>query len=314
MKKSIIKDSSRKLAILSLVAAAVLLTGCLKSLNPFYTAEQLVDSTPYHGVWESSGNSYWVFMPMSVMDKKETSFDISDGIENTLNAKSDANLKVDGKVTSYRNTTEEEGFSITLSGTVGIDSLDVLTKQAEQVFKNSVMDLSTSPSDFTDKYTLLIQFKDSLTAVQFFKDPESVDIGEDEQDLYIAAFFDFDGKTMLDISPYTIFGDNSFKGRHHIPVHSLSIVEDVQNDKQMRLKFFSSSRITELIEDGKVRIDYMVTQPIPKEVMEKEDGEGELFLTAKTADLQAFVEKLINMGNENYLSSNGNYLLKKIRS
>jgi hypothetical protein len=50
------------LKVMLLLCLVGLFTGCLKSLKPFYQLDQLVDSTPYYGVYERNG-AWWVFLP-----------------------------------------------------------------------------------------------------------------------------------------------------------------------------------------------------------------------------------------------------------
>lgn len=297
--------------IIGLVVLITVLSGCLKSLNPFYKADQLVDPTPYVGVWKTSNDTYWVFVQADDLDEAKES-DFSDELSNILTEKNpNSSIKVNSKVKAYKTDNKEDDFSLTLSDSVHADTLKMFTDKLKKSFKETDFDLDFLPTNKEYPFTLLVQFQDSTEAVNFYNDPESVEVGEDDN-LYIAAFFSFEGRIMLDISPYEIFGDNSFKGRHHIAVHSLSMVDDMASLDKMRLQFFSSSKISNLIEEDRVRIDYLVTKPFPDNVMSEDEDNGELFLTANTADLQVFIKKLLNMGDENFITSNGNYLLNKV--
>jgi hypothetical protein len=311
MEKMNHKNRTNTHFLIGLVVLITVLSGCLKSLNPFYKADQLVDPTPYVGVWKTSNETYWVFMRADNLDEAKES-DFSDELSNILTEKNpNSSIKVNSKVKAYKTDTKKDDFSLTLSDSVNADTLKMFADKLKNSLKETDFDIDFLPTNKEYPFTLLVQFKDSTEAVNFYRDPESVDVGEDDN-LYIAAFFSFEGRTMLDISPYEIFGDNSFKGRHHIAVHSLSMVDEMASPYKMRLQFFSSSKISNLIEEDRVRIDYLETKPFPSDVMEDEDSDGELFLTAQTSDLQAFIKKLIDMGDESYLSSNGNYLLNKV--
>lgn len=310
MKKTILIPRTNKSFIIGLVILLSVLTGCLKSLNPFYTAEQLVNPAPYVGVWKSSNNTYWVFMSTDLLEDDSYTYTFSEEELKVQNSGLPDNIKVDGKIKLQNNIEEVERVN-TIADSFKVDSLQFIADIAEDLLNSGDLSDIKAPSNEKKPFIFLVQFQDSVEAVNFYNDPESIDMEEDDE-LYIAAFFSFEGRTMLDISPYELFGDNSFKGRHHVAVHSLSLVDDMADPAKMRLQFFSSSKISSLIEEDRVRIDYLETKPFPDNVMSDEENDGELFLTAKTADLQAFIKKLFDMGDESYLSSNGNYMLKKI--
>lgn len=313
------------------ILVMLFLSGCLKSLNPFYKAEQLVKSSTYQGVWESDANSYWVFLPLenvSEIATKSENAQISlgknskDGMRITgtrSQDKLDLDVEVSSNFLGYGQTEQEELVKQILENAGKQDSMRIIsTREAETDqellnTKKRIEDHLNNESELNSadalesKLCLLVHVDDSTKAMKVYKDfQESQDI-EEEVDFYIAAFFELDGRILLDMTPYE-FGDRSLESRHHIPVHSLSKVEHVESSDIMELKFFSSSRIEDLITNDRVRINYMTYRSMPEELSEDEA----LVLSAQTEELQAFIKKLLNMDETSYLSSSDSSKLKRI--
>lgn len=291
----------RRISIIGLLALTVLITGCLKSLNPFYTFEDVIDAKAYSGVYKQ-GDSYWVFFPFNFED---FSIDLNDDRVNVgePGVRSDAGLY-------------ELEFYNSKKANESIDTVGMTKEEIKSIREHAYQEFQSN------KLAVFAIIEDSLMAVNFYEsyladiggnevyDPKLI-IDEEEIDFYIAAFFKLEGTLLLDIAPYKILGDNSFSDRHNVPVHSLSKVIQKNGNSDFSIKFVTDSKLGDMLKNDQIRIKYESISLMPDI---NKDNSSDFLLTAETSELQAFVKKFV-LKDEEFFTSSSNHTLdfKKIR-
>lgn len=311
--KTLEKPSIKRL-VGAFIVLMLLLSGCLKSLQPFYTSEDLIPSTAFKGIFSSKGMS-WVILPAYALDDEIIKRD-----KDRLSSAFGSDLDIEADISFSRSD------SMSTSVNVKIDSTNSAEEKAEkavntinqikQMFEAdpSTLELELADSTFgsvSEKGALaylgvLARFESDSLAQVFYQNPTAIEMDEDFEELYVAAFFVLEGETFLDLTPFEILGNSSFLGRHRMPVHTLSRVE--RTDQGLRLRFIDGSKVNDLIENDRIRIQYERYEKFGSGL---DESESETVLTATTEALQAFMKRYV-VGNDDLLSNSSSYTLKRV--
>lgn len=293
------KNQTNTHFVIGLVVLLTVLSGCLKSLNPFYTFEDVIDAKKYSGVYKQ-GDSYWVFFPFNYED---FSINLNDDRVNV----DEPGVRSDAGLYEFEFNNSKKAYE-------NIDTVGMSKVEIESIREHAYQEFQSN------KLATFAIIEDSVTAVNFYQsylaglhgDDSDLELEIDEEDIdfYIAAFFKLEGTLLLDIAPYKILGDNSFSGRHNVPVHSLSKVMQNDGDSDFSLKFVTDSKLGDMLKNDQIRIKYESISLMPD--IDK-DKSSDFLLTAETNELQAFVKKFV-LKDEGFFSSSSNHTLnfKKI--
>jgi len=122
--------------------------------------------------------------------------------------------------------------------------------------------------------------------------------------IFLAMPFKIDNQLFLDFTPLIYDEDiNHLISHHLIPTHSLAKF-DIIDDDTINIKWLSSEKIGDLIENNKIKINY-----------EKVGFEEEtILLTASPDELQKFIKKYMASNDTNKWKTDVKLSLKRINS